>query len=100
MVKSAEHIRRYFEECGQPNSVWSPLIPVNSLPWKSAGTSNCLVGHILQNIFLYVQQKKETHTVWEQLEGVRHVNVNDVQNDANTCCDDSMLIFNYPFNLN
>ncbi len=35
------------------------------------GDHNCLVSHILQNIFFYVPQKKkkETHTALEQLEG-------------------------------
>jgi len=36
------------------------------LLWKSMGTSNCLVTHILQNIFFYVQQKKEINTGMEQ----------------------------------
>jgi len=31
--------------------------------------SNCLVNHILQNIFFCVQQKKEIHTTLEQIEG-------------------------------
>ncbi len=33
------------------------------------GTSNCLITNILQNIFFCVQQKKETHTRSEQIEG-------------------------------
>ncbi len=33
------------------------------------GTRNCLVTHIFKNIFFCVQQKKETHTDWEQLDG-------------------------------
>ncbi len=33
------------------------------------GSSNCLVINILQNIFFYVQQKKETHTGLEQHKG-------------------------------
>jgi len=37
--------------------------------WKSLGPINCLVTHILQMIFLFVQQKKETHTGFEELEG-------------------------------
>ncbi len=32
-------------------------------------TVNCLVTDILQNILFCVQQKKETHTGLEQLEG-------------------------------
>ncbi len=31
-------------------------------------TVNCFVTNILQNIFFCVQQKKETHTGFEQLE--------------------------------
>ncbi len=31
------------------------------IKWKSMATSNCLVSNILQNIFICVQQKKETH---------------------------------------
>ncbi len=33
------------------------------------GAANCLVTNIFQNIFFCVKQKKETHTVLEQLEG-------------------------------
>ncbi len=36
--------------------------------WKSMATVNCLVTNILQNIFC-VQQKTETHTGLEQLQG-------------------------------
>ncbi len=32
-------------------------------------TVNCMVNNILQNIIFCVQQKKETHTGLEQLEG-------------------------------
>ncbi len=32
-------------------------------------TGNCLVASILQNIFVIVQEKKETHRDLEQLEG-------------------------------
>ncbi len=35
--------------------------------WKSLGSSNYLVTHILQNNF-YIQQKKETHSGLKQLE--------------------------------
>jgi len=37
--------------------------------WKSMGVVNCLVTHILQNIFFCVQQKKrkETQTGLEQM---------------------------------
>ncbi len=33
------------------------------------GAANCLITNIFQNIFFCVKQKKETHTVLEQLEG-------------------------------
>ncbi len=33
------------------------------------GAANCLITKIFQNIFFCVKQKKETHTVLEQLEG-------------------------------
>ncbi len=39
------------------------------LLWKSMGAANCLITNIFQNIFFCVKQKKETHTVLEQLEG-------------------------------
>ncbi len=61
-LSSAEHKRRYLEECGQPNSFWSPLTFIVS---KSTGSSNYLVASTLQNILFYVQQKKETHTGFE-----------------------------------
>ncbi len=32
-------------------------------------TINCLITNILQNIFFFVQQNKETHTGLEQVEG-------------------------------
>ncbi len=35
----------------------------------SEATSNCFVTHILQNIFFYVQQKKEIYTGLQKLEG-------------------------------
>ncbi len=33
------------------------------------GAANCLITNIFQNIFFCVKQKKETHTVLEQLAG-------------------------------
>ncbi len=33
------------------------------------GAANCLITNIFQNILFCVKQKKETHTVLEQLEG-------------------------------
>ncbi len=49
------------------------LVPIDlytfssSFIWKSVGTSNCLATSILQNIFLYARQKKETQTGLEQV---------------------------------
>ncbi len=40
-----------------------------SILWKSMATDNCLIKNILQNILFYVQQKNETHTSLELLEG-------------------------------
>ncbi len=40
-----------------------------SILWKSMAARNCLVTIILQNNFFCVQQKKETHTGLEELEG-------------------------------
>ncbi len=42
-------------------TVAGPLDRYKKILWKSLGTSNCLVFHILQNS-MYVQQKKETHS--------------------------------------
>ncbi len=39
MLSSVEHKRRYFEECGQPNSFWSSVTSIV----ESLGTRNCLV---------------------------------------------------------
>ncbi len=50
------------------------LVPIDyhsmekNMLWKSMGTRNCLVTHILQNNFLCVQQKKEIRTGLEQHE--------------------------------
>ncbi len=63
-LSSIEH-KIYFEESGQPNICWSPL---TSIVWKM-GTRICLVTQLLQNIFFYVQQKKEIPAVLEQLVG-------------------------------
>ncbi len=35
---------------------------MENILWNSVGTGNCLVIHIIQNIFFCVQQKKEIHT--------------------------------------
>ncbi len=46
------------------------LVPIDyGRLWKSMGTINCLITSILQNIFFYVQHKKETHTGLERNEG-------------------------------
>ncbi len=42
--------------------------------WKSMATVNCLVINILQNIFC-VQQKKETQTGLEQLQGEQKMTI-------------------------
>ncbi len=57
-LSSAEHIC-YFEECGKPNSCWSRVTSIvfflyPTIQW----TSNCLVTHILKNIFFCVQHMK------------------------------------------
>ncbi len=39
---------------------------MENILWKSMGTSNCLVIHIIQNIFFCVQQNTEIHTGLEQ----------------------------------
>ncbi len=44
------------------------MMTYDSILWKSMATVNCLVTNILQNIFC-VQQKTETHTGLEQLQG-------------------------------
>ncbi len=50
---STKH-KHYFEEGGKPNSCWSTVTSIVFFPLlsKSVWTSNCLVTHILQNIFL------------------------------------------------
>ncbi len=53
IICSAEHKGRYFEK----------------ILWKSMVPQNCSVSHILQNIFLCVQQNKDIHTGLELLEG-------------------------------
>ncbi len=62
-LSSAEH-KCYFEEYGQPNSCWSSVTSrvFFFLLSKSMWTSNCLVSHILQNVFLCVQHNKQINT--------------------------------------
>ncbi len=59
---SSAECKCYFEEQGKPNSCWSSVTSIFSLLSKSTWTSNCLVFHILQNIFFCVQHKKEINT--------------------------------------
>jgi len=66
-LSSAEHKGRYFEEQLQPNSC---LVPLTSIVEKKKNTmevNGAKVPIVLQNIFLCVQQKKETHTGLQQL---------------------------------
>jgi len=65
-LSSAEHIGRYFEERLEPNSC---LVPLTSIVEKNTMEVNgTKVPIILQNIFLCVQQKKETLSSWQQLQ--------------------------------
>ncbi len=68
MLNTKEDILKNVEES---NSCWSPLTSRvgKEILWKSVGTINCLITSILQNIFFYVQHKKETHTGLEWHEG-------------------------------
>jgi len=56
---------------GNPSSCGTPLTSIVffSIQWKSIPPHNCLVTDNIQNIFLCVQQKRETHTGLEQHEG-------------------------------
>ncbi len=54
--------RRYYEECVQ--SIY--VFPYYESQWDP---STVLVTHILQNIFCYVQQNKETHGGLQQHDG-------------------------------
>ncbi len=48
------------------------------------GAANCLITNIFQNIFFCVKQKKETHTVLEQLEGEEIITISflgELKND-------------------
>ncbi len=64
ILSYVEHKLRYFEK---PVSYWSPLTSIvgKEIIWPI----NRLITSILQNIFLYVQHKKETHTGLEWHEG-------------------------------
>ncbi len=67
---SAEHKGRYFEESLLPGCFGAPLTSIvgKKILWKSMVPQNCSVSHILQNIFLCVQQNKDIHTGLELLE--------------------------------
>ncbi len=45
------------------------IVGKKQILWKSMVPQNCSVSHILQNIFLCVQQNKDIHTGLELLEG-------------------------------
>ncbi len=69
--RSAEHKRRYFEESLKPDCFGAPLTSIvgKKILLKSMVPQNCSVSHILQNIFLCVQQNKDIHTGLELHEG-------------------------------
>jgi len=58
-LSSAEHKRRYFEEC-QYNQQFMGLIDFHSIffsiLWQSMGTINCVVTYIPQNIFIFFDE--------------------------------------------
>ncbi len=68
---SAEHKGRYFGKF-VTRLFWGTIdfhSRIFFLLWKSMVPQNCSVSHILQNIFLCVQQNKDIHTGLELLEG-------------------------------
>ncbi len=67
MLNTKEDMLKNFEE---PNSCWPPLTSIvgKEILCKSMETINCLITSILQNIFFYVQHKKETPTVLKRHE--------------------------------
>ncbi len=52
-----------------PLSIYFHIKKKSHTIWKSVATVNCLVTNILQNNVFCVQQKKETRTGLEELEG-------------------------------
>jgi len=69
---SVKHKRRYFEEYGVTTLLVDPIgfHSKGKIYYGSQwGPINCLITNILQNILFSVQQKKETHTGLEHLEG-------------------------------
>jgi len=67
-LSSAEHKGRYFEERLEPNSCLAPLTSIVEKN-NTMEVNGAKVPMVLQNIFHCVQQKKETHTGLQQLEG-------------------------------
>ncbi len=61
MLNTKEDSLKYFED---RNSCWSPLTSTagKEMPWKSI-----LVTSILQNVFIYFQQKKKLIQVWNDM---------------------------------
>ncbi len=59
---------RYFGRKFVTRLFWG-TIDFQKILWKSMVPQNCSVSHILQNIFLCVQQNKDIHTGLELLEG-------------------------------
>ncbi len=64
MLTTIADILKDFEELNSLTSILE-----KEILWKSMETIDCLITSILQNIFLYVQHKKETHTGLERHEG-------------------------------
>ncbi len=62
---SAEHKGRYFEECLFWGTIDFHSRKINTM--EVNGAQNGSVSHILQNIFLSVQQNKDIHTGLELL---------------------------------
>ncbi len=76
-LSSVKHKIRYFKKTVNNQTVagshWR-LDYGKKIHWKSMATSNCLVINNIQNLFC-VQQKRETHTGLEQLEGENNVRI-------------------------
>jgi len=69
-LSSAEHKRIYFEERLEPNSCFGTIYFHSRKNNNNTMVINgAKVQIVLQNIFLCVQQKKDTHTGLQQLEG-------------------------------
>ncbi len=73
-LSSAEHKRRYFEDCWWQSGFWSPFTSIVfffPILWNSVGTSTCLVTHICQNLFSH-----KFRTIWGWVNGNFHFWVN------------------------